>query len=113
MVTLLFSDNNLIGSFLFKHACDVCSAFYFTFIQLNLCKLTGQEIALYLTHTLFLEPDKILFRILVLLLWEFLLPGKISTYRFYAELPWWRYFFSPHDWLTYSDDVIKQTEGIF
>ena len=68
MVTLLFSDNNLIGSFVFKHACDVCSAFYFTFIQLNLCKLTGQEIALHLTHTLFLEPDKILFRILVLLL---------------------------------------------
>lgn len=68
MVTLLFSDNILIGSFVFKHACDVCSAFYFTFIQLNLCKLTGQEIALHLTHTFFLEPDKILFRILVLLL---------------------------------------------
>ena len=47
MVTLLFSDNNLIGSFVFKHACDVCSAFYFAFIQLNLCKLTHlqQEIA--------------------------------------------------------------------
>ena len=70
MVTLLFDDNNLIGSFVFKHACDVCSAFYFTFIQLNLCKLTHlqQEIAEHLNHTLFLEPDKMLFRKLVLLL---------------------------------------------
>ena len=55
MVTLLFDDNNLIGSFVFKHACDVCSAFYFTFIQLNLCKLTHlqQEIALHSNHILF------------------------------------------------------------
>ena len=54
MVTLLFDDNNLIGSFVFKHACGVYSAFYFTFIQLNLCKLTHlqKEIA-FKSHFIF------------------------------------------------------------